>query len=77
MFKICFDIGTPRPHFIILIRKNFKSELERKKERVRVTETLNETELESLLDLCEAFITSINGQSEAFTLAFHTGNWVS
>lgn len=68
-FTLNFDIGTPRPHFIIL----FKG---KRSQRVSVKD-LTEAELVSVLELCEDFIGSINAKSEEFTLAFHTGKWVS
>lgn len=68
-FTLSFDIGTPRPHFIILLKGQ--------RNRRSSVKDLTEPELVSMLELCEDFIGAINARSEEFTLAFHTGKWAS
>lgn len=71
VFRIEFDIPTPRAHLIIL----FKTATFRKSHKS--VRDLTEPEVKSLIDLVDDFMTMINGQSETYTLSFHTGAWAS
>lgn len=70
IFCIIFDVRSPRNHLIILAKKTI--------ERHKSVGNLNETELQSFINLVDGFINKINGNRENITLSFHIGKaWVS
>jgi hypothetical protein len=69
LFKMVFDIYTPRPHFIIIENKD--------KQRVRKSiRDLQEFEIRSILSLIEEFTHKYGLASENLILSFHIGYWV-
>ena len=66
LFKMVFDMPTPRPHFIILF----------KKPQNRSINDFNESEINKLLALIEQFKTQHALTAQSFILSFHTGFWV-
>ncbi len=70
LFKMLFDIFTPRPHFIII--ENIEN-----KYRVRKSiKDLQDNEIRSILNLIEEFTRTYGLASENLILSFHIGYWV-
>ena len=67
MFKIQFDLLTPRNHLIILFKN---------KTRVGIKD-LHDIEIRSLIHLVDSFMNKFIGKHEEFTLAFHTNKKVN
>ena len=66
LFKMVFDMPTPRPHFIILF----------KKPQNRSINDFDESEINKLLALIEQYKTKHELTAQSFILSFHTGFWV-
>ena len=71
VFKIVFDLPTPRNHMIIL----FKHDSYRKSRRS--VKDLEEDELRSLIHLVDGFNDEFIAKHEEVILSFHTGYWVN
>lgn len=71
VFKIVFDLPTPRNHMIIL----FKHDSYRKSRRS--VKDLDEDELRSLIHLVDGFNNEFIAKHEEVILSFHTGYWVN
>ena len=68
LFKIEFDLPTPRPHFILLENKV--------KQVKKSIIDVQENEIRSFLTLIQTFIREYSLASENLVLSFHIGYWV-
>jgi hypothetical protein len=77
LFRIEFDLPTPRSHFIILLNRDNHFLISNKKVPKESINNLNELEIRSLFDLIDKFKKNTNNNLGDFLLSFHTGKWVS
>lgn len=70
LFKVSFDIPTPRPHFIITRKDGTNSSVR------ETVENLGTSDLNSLLSLVQNMRIKYGFQDQEMILSFHTGSWV-